>query len=247
MNLYLSQVDQEINEDHSIHYANILKTGLCTVVPNTGSFNKEFGILFRPVDLLTEDTSMLFKNQHYTYQFLNSIVSANADLKLFNTDFTIVKYDEVKQNVVPNNIFVKPNNKIKAFQPVELYKGEKILNLGLKDTDDLELVVTSVKDISKIKEVRCIVFENQLLSLIDTDNEKTQFHSNVYKYALKCIKTIQAVDSTLTGYVLDLAVAQQDTCSIMELNPLETSGFFLSDYSRTLKTISTLLKQKSVE
>jgi hypothetical protein len=152
-----------------------------------------------------------------------------------------------KQNVVPNNIFVKPNNKIKAFQPVELYKGEKILNLGLKDTDDLELVVTSVKDISKIKEVRCIVFENQLLSLIDTDNEKTQFHSNVYKYALKCIKTIQAVDSTLTGYVLDLAVAQQDTCSIMELNPLETSGFFLSDYSRTLKTISTLLKQKSVE
>ena len=39
----------------------------------------------------------------------------------------------------------------------------------------------------------------------------------------------------------------QGTCSIMELNPLETSGFFLSDYSRTLKTISTLLKQKSVE
>ena len=105
-------------------------------------------------------------------------------------------------------------------------------------------MITSVKDISKIKEVRCIVFENQLISLIDTANEKTQFHSSVYKYALKCISTIQSVDNTLTGYVLDLAVTANDVCSIIELNPLETSGFFLSDYSRTLKTISTLLKQK---
>ena len=120
MNLYLSQVDKEVDEDHSTHYANILKTGLCTVLPNTGSFNKEFGILFRPVDLLTEDTSILFKKEHYTYQFLNSIINANSDLALFNSDFTIVKYDDVKEDVISNNLFVKPNNKIKAFQPVEL-------------------------------------------------------------------------------------------------------------------------------
>ena len=239
MKLYLLKIEEnDIITEHSVHYSDLLETGLCTVISDVSS-GKD-GIIFRPIYLLSEETSLLFKNKHYTYQFLQSIVSYNSELSLFNNSYVILEYNQIKDIILPMDLFIKPNNKIKTFQPVILKRGEKFSNLGLtsEESDGLQIITAPVKDISNTTEYRCVVFNSTLISIYNqTENPVKCYAYSVYNYALNCIRTIQQTDKDLIGYVLDLIVNENGICSIMELNPLETSGFFSTDYTQILKLL----------
>lgn len=241
MNLYVLQPNDELVEENSSHYAKLVKTGLVKVIKKVSDFKMD-GLLFRSTDELTQNTSLYFKAEHLTYQYL-----AQSTLPLFNHDWVVVDYQVEKDRMFLSDMFVKPNNKLKTFQPVILKRGEKLGNLGLSDEDskDLEIVVSSVKDTSNVVEVRAVVIEQTLASFaVSSHDDKTiRLHSDVLKFILSAIKSYPNIQT----YVLDIAIQNDSDFSIVEINPIETSGFFLKDYSRLLKTFSQGRKQEGVE
>lgn len=242
MNLYaLKPKQDDLIEDHSTHFTNLVKTGLVKVIDNVSQFPMD-GLLFRGTDELSLSTSLYFKEEHYTYQYLSQ-----TTLPLFNHDWVVVDYEKSKDQMFLTDKFVKPNNKLKTFQPVILKKGEKLINLGLSDEEakDLEIVIASVKDTSQVVEVRAVVFDQTLTSLAVSSHEdkSIRLHADVTKFVLKAIQSYP----NLKSYVLDVAITNGLEYSVLEINPIETSGFFLKDYSRLLRTFSQGRKQEVVE
>lgn len=241
MNLYVLQPTEDLVEEHSSHYSKLVKTGLVKVIKNVSDFKRD-GLLFRATSDLTQSSSLYFKDEHLTYQYL-----AQSRLPLFNHDWLVVDYHLEKDRMFLSDMFVKPNNKLKTFQPVILKRGEKLSNLGLSEEEakDLEVMVSSVKDTSNVIEVRAVIIEQTLASFaVSSHDDKTiRIHSDVLKFILEAIKAYPDIQT----YVLDIAIQNDSLYSIVEINPIETSGFFLNDYSRLLKTFSQGRKQEVVE
>lgn len=230
MKLFALKPTQELIDDHESHFNKLVKTGLVTVIDEiTDQFNE--GLVFRGTDELSESNSIFYKAQQFTYKYLSGL-----SLPLFNSDFTVL--DQTTFTLpVKEDTFVKPNNKLKAFQPTILKKGESILSLGLSPEvlEGLEVVACTPKDISNVIEVRAIVFDGALCSMAITSHEdkSLKIHADTIKFILKTIRRLPKT----TSCVIDVAV-HDSKCSLMELNPLETSGFFLEDYKRILELFS---------
>ena len=242
MNLYaLQPLEENLVDEHSIHFANLVKTGLVKVIKSIEDFPMD-GLLFRGTSDLLQHNSLYFKDEQLTYQYLSQ-----TTLPLFNQDFVIFDYEDNKDKMFQMDMFVKPNNKLKAFQPVILKRGEKLVNLSLTEEQakDLQVVVSTVKDTSKVIEVRAVVIDQTLASYaVSSHDDKTiRIHSDVLKFVLKAIQSYP----NLKTYVLDVAITNDSEYSILEINPIETSGFFLKDYSRLLRTFSQGRKQEVVE
>ena len=242
MNLYaLQPLEENLVDEHSIHFANLVKTGLVKVIKSIEDFPID-GLLFRGTSDLLQQNSLYFKDEQLTYQYLSQ-----TTLPLFNQDFVIFDYEDNKDKMFQMDMFVKPNNKLKAFQPVILKRGEKLVNLSLTEEQakDLQVVVSTVKDTSKVIEVRAVVIDQTLASYaVSSHDDKTiRIHSDVLKFVLKAIQSYP----NLKTYVLDIAITNDSEYSILEINPIETSGFFLKDYSRLLKTFSQGRKQEVME
>ena len=230
MKLFALKPTQDLVDDHKSHFNKLIKTGLVTVIDEITDQHQQ-GLVFRGTAQLQEDNSIFFKAQQYTYEYLSGL-----KLPLFNSDF-IVLNETFFDRPLQQDSFVKPNNKLKSFQPTILKKGESILNLGLSPDEmkGLEVVVCSPKDISDVIEVRAIVFKGALCSMAITSHEdkSLKINSDTIKFLLKIIRRLPKSASC----IVDIAV-KGTSCSIMELNPLETSGFFLDDYTRTLELFS---------
>lgn len=230
MKLFALKPTQDLVDDHKSHFNKLVKTGLVTVIDEITD-QSEQGLVFRSTDHLSEDNSIFYKAEQFTYEYLSGL-----QLPLFNSDF-IVLNETFFDRPFQKDSFVKPNNKLKAFQPTILKKGESILSLGLSPEvlDGLEVVVCPTKDIKNVIEVRSIVFNGSLCSMAITSHEdkSLKISSDTIKFILKTIRRLPKSASC----IIDVAV--EDTgCSLMELNPLETSGFFLEDYTRTLELFS---------
>ena len=242
MNLYaLQPLEENLIEEHSSHFAKLVKTGLVKVINDVSKFPMD-GLLFRGTSELNQGSSLYFKEEHLTYQYL-----AQTTLPLFNHDWLVVDYESNKDQMFLTDKFVKPNNKLKTFQPVILKRGEKLSNLGLssEEAKDLEIVLASVKDTSNVIEVRAVVIDQSLAScsISSHEDKSIRLHADVTKFILKAIQSYPNIKS----YVLDIAITNDIEYSILEINPIETSGFFLKDYSRLLKTFSQGRKQEVVE
>lgn len=242
MNLYaLQPIEENLIEDHSSHFNKLVKTGLVKVIQSISDFPMD-GLLFRGTSDLAQHNSLYFKEEQLTYQYL-----AQTTLPLFNQDFVIFDYETNKDKMFQTDMFVKPNNKLKTFEPVILKRGEKLVNLGLtaEQAKDLQVMVTTVKDTTNVVEVRAVIIDQTLASYaVSSHDDKTiRIHSNVLKFILKAIPSY----TNLKTYVLDIAITNDSEYSILEINPIETSGFFLKDYSRLLRTFSQVRKQEVVE
>ena len=231
MKLFVLKPDQDLIDDHKSHYNKLVKTGLVEVIDNIDD-QWRYGFVFRSTDSLTKDNSRYFNPDHFKYSYIE-----RSTLPLFNKDFAILDSSFFKESL-QRDCFVKPNNKLKAFQPTILKKGESINSLGLSPdvVKGLEVVLAPVKDISNVVEIRAIVFNNTLCSMAVTSHtdKSIKISSEAIKFILKAIRSF----SECSTYALDIAVTNDTDCSIMEINPLETSGFFLEDYERLLTIFS---------
>ncbi len=227
MKLFVLKPDHQLIDDHQSHYNKLVKTGLVEVIEEIDD-QWRYGFVFRGTDSLNKNNSRYFDPDHFKYSFIE-----RSTLPLFNKDFAILD-SSFFQEPLRRDSFVKPNNKLKAFQPTILKKGEPINNLGLspETVKGLEVILASVKDMTNVVEVRAIVFNNSLCSIAVSSHEdkNIKIHSDVYKFALKAMRSYPEC----FAYALDIAVTNEKECSIMEINPIETSGFFIEDYTRLL-------------
>ena len=232
MKLYLLEQDVSgCSEGSDFHYNTLLNHPDVTVLQDVSEFPFD-GIFFQNVNTINMDTSCIYDPKFYFPSYLIYIFSGPDKYLLLNNDITVVNYEQVKLSFIRKKLFIKPNNILKGFTPTCLNTGDRFLSLNL--SVDQELAVFPFKEIQNSIEYRCVVVDNQLISIINTqENKETPIEAYVFveKVVLEYLQDVST-------YVLDI-LFWRDFYLVVEINPLETSGFF-GNYDRIINSLKNL-------
>lgn len=232
MNLYLLEQDvSECSEGSDFHYNTLASHPDVKILESVVDFPFD-GIFFQNVKTINRDTSCIFEPEQYFPSFLiNSFPNSDRYL-LLNNDLKIVDYELYKRSRINSKVFVKPNNVLKGFSPTCLNKGDTFQSLNLEV--DQEIAVFPFRDIQSSIEYRCVIVDNQIVSIINTQEDKpTPLEAYIF-VETACLKNLQEVST----YVLDI-LYWRDLYLVVEINPLETSGFF-GNYDRIINVLKNM-------
>lgn len=232
MKLYLLEQDVSgCSEGSDFHYNTLLNHPDVTVLQDVSDFPFD-GIFFQNVNTINMDTSCIYDPKFYSPSYLIETFPGSDSYLLLNNDIRIVNYEQVKECFVQKKIFVKPHNVLKGFTPTCLNAGDRFLSLNLRVNQDI--AVFPFKDIHNSIEYRCVVVDNQLVSIVNTQENKTtppEAYIFVERVVLEYLQDVST-------YVLDI-LFWRDFYLVVEINPLETSGFF-DNYERIINSLKNL-------
>ena len=219
MNLYLLEQDiSDCSEGSDFHYNTLLNNPAVSLLETVDDFPFD-GIFFQNVKTINRDTSCIFEPEHYLPSYLISVFPSSDRYLLLNNDLKIVEYDLYKRSRLDRKVFIKPYDILKGFSPTCLNKGDTLASLNLEVNQDL--AIFPFKDIYNSIEYRCVIVDNQIVSIINTQEDKPTPTEAYIFVETACLENLQDVST----YVLDI-LYWRDLFLVVEINPLETSGFF---------------------
>lgn len=225
MKLYVL-LKQDLPEEAIEHYLYLVS--LCTLVDTVEDFPKD-GLFFQNTQTISEGTSIIYKAEHYTHAYLKEKLKADTNL-FFNNDAMLFPYGEIKSVLLSEDVFVKPESRIKAFGATVFKKGEKLEALHLNDEDIIS--VSPVKDMTDTEEYRFVVFQNEIIHMTHQFDPEKLLPFQAYAFASRLTDYFK---DDIPAYVMDV-ISYKGSFYLVELNPIETSGF-VKDYKYLTDTL----------
>lgn len=232
MNLYLLKQDiEDASEGSDFHYNSLLNHPDVILLDDIFDFQFD-GIFFQNVNTISLETSCIFEPEHYTPSYLINNVDDRDKHLLLNHQLTLVDLDPSALNYVNEKVFIKPYSDLKLFSPTCLSRGDKFTSLGINGR--AKLAVFPFKDLTGSTEFRSVIVDGNIVSIVNTQYNGVQVEPDMYLFVNKMAKYYQDVGS----FVLDFIVLK-DMYLVVEINPLETSGFF-GNYDIVLNALKEL-------
>jgi hypothetical protein len=229
MNLYLLEQDvTQIGDLFAIdHYIELAI--LCPIIKDLKKFPRD-GLLFQSTQTISEETSIIFKAEHYTHAYLKEKLRSCPN-NFFNNNSMLFEYKEVKDMILTEDFFVKPESHIKSFGATVFKKGEMLRSLNL--SDDHVISLSPVKDMTDTEEYRFVVFQNDIIHMTHQFESEKLLPFQAYAFASRLTDYFK---DDIPAYVMDV-ISYKGSFYIVELNPIETSGF-VKDYQRLIDTLT---------
>lgn len=231
MKLYLlrQEVD-DCSEGSDFHYNSLLNYPGMILLDTVEEFPFD-GFFFQNVTTINQNTSCIYDEDHYRPHSLLLNVRSSDQYLFLNNSPKFALYSEVASSFVKVTCFVKPNTILKGFTPTMLKAGDRFAALNL--TVDQELAIYPFKNIHGSIEYCCVFVDNRLVSIVNTEDDSV-VPPAAYLFAEKISYPFEEIGT----YVLDI-LYWRDMYFVVEINPLETSGFF-ENYEVVLNALSNV-------